>query len=184
MIIVEGPDGAGKTTLVNRLLEEFPQLQLGERAVADRDKLYTVTRQDTHNALARAILASKDDRPRIWDRLFYSEFVYAPIVGRSVEFRPSETSWIQRIIEASRFPVILCLPPLDVVLENEAKAHQMEGVSENIGYIWEEYTKLWPKFFPPQTEVYNYAGKYADQDYQDVKRDIQDYLEEREERTW
>lgn len=184
MIIVEGPDGAGKSTLVGKLITEFG-FTVGERATADRKLLYTVTRQDTHKALAHAILASANEPARIWDRLFYSEMVYAPTVGRPVEFHSSEQSWIQRIIEAARFPVILCLPPLEIVRDNALKNDQMDGVNSNIETIWQSYIDMWQeRFFPPQTLLYDYTDDPGEIAYKNIVDEIQDYLDEREERTW
>lgn len=192
MIIVEGPDGAGKTTLVQELVREF-DFMVGERAVADRDKLYTVTRQDTHTALARAILTAEKDGPAcIWDRLFYSEMVYAPVVGRPIEFAVEERLWIRRIIEAAQFPVILCLPPRDTVRANSWKDDQMPGVKEGIDNIWDAYARMAnDEFFPQSVMMYDYSNQEAAKTvgppwwtFDGICNQIQDYLDQREKRTW
>lgn len=50
MVIVEGCDGTGKTTLVEALSVDLG-LRVGQRATRNRDELYKVTRQDTYTAL-------------------------------------------------------------------------------------------------------------------------------------
>lgn len=136
MIIIEGPDGAGKSTLVRHLKSRFNMLE-GERATADRNLLWKVTRQDTYTALAEAVRAH--ERPRIWDRLFFSELVYSPTMGRVCEFKPGEQDVIRRLIAALGVPVIVCYPPLAVTVENTLRDDQMEGVKPNIEKIWRAY---------------------------------------------
>lgn len=136
MLIVEGPDGAGKSTLVNTLKKELG-LIVGERATKDRDKLYKVTRQDTYTALGAAV---KGDEPvRIWDRLFFSEMVYAPVVGRECEFSERESVFIRRVMNAMGCPIIICMPPFEVVRKNVEGTHQMTGVAENLDKICAHY---------------------------------------------
>lgn len=139
MIIVEGCDGSGKTTLVGQICKEFGFKQ-GQRGTKDRDKLYEVTRKDTHHALALAVEADKD--PVVWDRLFYSDFVYAPVQGRPIAFQDPEASIIQAVIENLAPPVILCMPPVSVCEANAAKEHQMEGVEGNVSKIHKRYFEM------------------------------------------
>ena len=154
MIIVEGPDGAGKTTLVNELLKEFDDLTLGPRATDDRDKLYEVTVEDTFNALSEAVRCRKGEA-KIWDRLFYSEFVYAPVTDRDCAFNEDQQSYINRIIQYLGIPIIICLPPLEVVKQNLGDK-QMEGVTENIDQIYELYADA--EWWPPAM-LYDYTGQ-------------------------
>jgi len=188
VILVEGPDGAGKTTLVRDLQHQYGFVE-GERGTTDRKLLYTVTRQDTYTALAEAV---RGDAPaKIWDRLFFSEQVYAPIVGRDCEFNDYESHYVRAVMAALGCPVIVCLPPLATVQANIAKADQMRGVNENIADIYNRYDDdrfmLWPKC----TVFYDYTMVRTIDDRRkpyvglnQIWDLIEDYLSYREERQW
>lgn len=139
MIIVEGPDGAGKSTLVRELQEQFPTLLEGKRGVKDRDKLWEVTRPDTYRALAKCLL---DPNPYIWDRLFYSEFAYHKITPRDCQFGAADIAVIPQVIKALRAPVIFCMPNYSTVKANAAAEHQMDGVNENLSEIYSTYEAM------------------------------------------
>ncbi len=190
IVIIEGPDGAGKSTLVERITKEFG-IEVGQRATPDRDKLYTVTRQDTYTALSEAV---RGDGPmKVWDRLYYSELVYADVVGRKTEFSLTEQAFVQAVIEALECPVILCLPPFDVVAENERGTHQMAGVHDNLPRIYDDYvTLLAGGTFPEFVTVYDYTvsewgprgGGPVTTPLEDILQGIADYAELRKDREW
>jgi hypothetical protein len=192
VILVEGADGSGKTTLVEAICEHF-KLEEGIRGTSDRDKLYEVTRRDTHTALALAVECSL--APRVWDRLFYSDFVYAPVTGRPVAFPREEAEFVQDIIEVLMPPLIICHPPLRVIEEN-LQGKQMEGVRENIAAIHNAYKKIFGvggKFGGMgQTGAmwYDYTGNFPNvgphtpwtNDVNVVFDHIEEYLDARKER--
>ena len=187
MIVVEGPDGAGKTTLVERLCEMYGMV-VGERGTKDRDLLWTVTVHDTMRALGLAVTGHRT--PLIWDRLYYSDFVYAPLgtTPRPVAFNASQQAHVDKVIEALRCPVIVCLPPKNVVMENTAsERHQMPGVKERIETIYDEYHRMTyrpgdaRKAFPEHRVVYDYTLEVLEHPILD---EIEDYLDERQERMY
>lgn len=193
MIILEGADGAGKTTLKRKLQEHFG-FEEGKRGVGNRDRLYEVTRKDTKVALAHAVKAS--EAPLIWDRLFFADFVYAPVQGRPIAFTPMESTVVQGIIDLLACPIILCCPPLEEVAKNITKEKQMAGVKDNIVTIWSEYNKMFmpdglfykPNVFPALHYDYtgSFPGKVHGAPWTDsvniVIDHIEEYLEGRKER--
>lgn len=184
MIIVEGPDGAGKSTLVQSLQEKFG-FSVGERATEDRSKLYTVTRQDTWTALSNEVRGAATARVQIWDRLFWSELVYADIVGRPVEFTSLEQVAIKRIMNALAVPIICCYPQKNTVLANVEGTEQMEGVHERISTIYDRYGKLFEQY--PSVMFYDYLGvqdKSGYVNWDELIRRIEHYLTNRKERLW
>ena len=139
MIVIEGPDGSGKTTLVGQLLERFPQLKLGERTGQDADRSAGVLGDSLH-AMARAVRHTPN--VYIWDRLWPSELVYAKVFGRECSISPNQVDLLVRLDHAARWPLIVCLPPIDVVKTAVANSNQMEGVADKIEGIYNAYCTL------------------------------------------
>lgn len=185
MIIVEGPDGAGKSTLVKEILHKYPEFKEGERGTTDRSKLYTVTVEDTFRAIDLALRARKQLSLRVWDRLFFSERIYYSLTGRENQFSPGQEVFIGHVLEAMRCPIFLCLPPYEAVYENAQVHKQMQGVTEHLEEIYIGYsTMYWD--MPNQTMLYDYTqtNREAIWDIRSVFAVIDNYLEEREHRLW
>lgn len=182
MIVVEGCDGTGKTTLVNRLSDEL-DLKIGQRGTLNRDELYKVTREDTYRALAHAV--SGHEQARIWDRLGpFSDPIYTRVSvgGRECAFKMSEMRHCVEVMKAMRCPIIICSVPLSVAEENQAMSHQMSGVSDNFKAIWELYERLKEaSILEFGSEIYNYQQPHA---YDRVKEHIEGYLKRRKDREW
>jgi hypothetical protein len=193
MIIIEGPDGAGKTTLKDEILNRYPQrVKEGTRGTKDRSKLYEVTVPDTFRAINMAIRATGtsfgpiggEPRVHVWDRLFFSDMVYAPIQGRPCQFSPGQQHFIRDILETIDCPIILCLPPFEVVKENAQVHEQMTGVNENLKTIWTSYANMYWQM-PNQTVIYDYTGSRDDLlDEHELYKMIDRYLHERSKREW
>lgn len=179
----------GKTMLVEKLSKMYG-LTAGKRGTKDRDLLYTVTVPDTMKAISQAVHGK--DPPQIWDRLYYSDFVYAPlsVTPREASFNPSHQVHVDRVIEAIRCPIIVCLPPWRTVKLNlSSEHHQMPGVRERARDIWNEYYRMTYKVgdstkpFPDHRIVYNYCQEPdGPAGINQVLQEIEDYLEERQER--
>lgn len=180
MIVLEGCDGTGKTTLANRLSDELG-LSLGVRGTKNRDDLWKVTKKDTFQALGHAVEGYHP--PFIWDRLGpFSDPIYSRIMGRDCAFNVEEMRHCQEVMKVLRCPIVVCHVPLETARENAGMAHQMLGVADNFDQIHGMYERLrdliveWGHGY-----VYDYRIPTA---YDDVKGHIETYLARRRMREW
>lgn len=147
MIILEGPDGGGKSTLAKRLASDLA-LPIHARAsdsitgpVVD---LFAWTLSDIETWHQQP-LAIYDRHP------LTSEHIYGPVVRGNT--RPGFDLGNPAISQMRRYMrkhamVVVCLPAYHVVQENVAsEIAQMPGVVENIEHIYECYRMMlhiWP----------------------------------------
>ncbi len=144
MIVLEGPDGGGKTTLLEQLCEEFPDLVVHPRAsssgptggpVAD---LYGWAREDVNSWFDRP-LGFYDRHPLV------SEYIYGPVCRGRIDPQFHATS-LRRDF-ARRALLVVCLPPLEAVRASVSDDRDMPGVVTGIDAIWTLYASLracWP----------------------------------------
>jgi hypothetical protein len=157
VIVIEGPDGAGKSTLVEKLKEHF-QLSVGKRGTTNRDELYKVTVPDTFRAFEGAFHGPAT----LWDRLYFSELVYYTYTTGKCAFSKMQQEFFERMFVAVGAPVILCLPPEQTVVDIVQKPdrHEMLGVELNIRHIYRGYEDLMRLgVLPPQTHVYDFTTR-------------------------
>ena len=135
--IIEGPDGAGKTTLVeqicksnyNAVVKHFGAPQTPEEA----DNYYKV--------YVEAINAKRDDEVLIFDRSWYSDMVYGPVMRNRHEMTQEHADMLSAMVVARGGGIIIyCTAPIKVLwarcqrrgetyLQNQA---QLQAIS--IGY--------------------------------------------------
>lgn len=156
-IIVEGPDGSGKSTLIKHLMNGLPgKWELAPRASTSiggpvKD-LTDWTIADLRNMPTY--------EPRIYDR---HPVISEPIYGRICRGKPigpflDDEFWVKMFREylAQRALVIWCLPPLELVREQLNMADQMPGVVDNIAHIYGEYRQSaarWPGTYVPYNRL-------------------------------
>lgn len=151
MIIVEGPDGAGKTRLVERLEDRFA-VERRPRAVRSSlegpvDDLCRWVFEDTkwHHTRIYAGQPVEYDWISIYDRHpLISEPIYGPLVRGKLPDEWSYT-WMNesiRALEPISPLIIFCMPPLEQVLANikTNPDEQMPGVYANMERIYALYT--------------------------------------------
>lgn len=193
MIIVEGPDGAGKTTLVEKLLCLFgDDLKLGQRGTANRDDLWKVTKSDTYRALRQAVgdPHERSTKVLIWDRLFWSEFAYWDLVGRDhPEFNDDDRAIIPNVVAGLDALVIWCLPLKETVMANiEAERHQMPGVRERAEEIFNRYSQmrvdnsLVPSVLRPRFWIYDYTNERVGRSLFEIERMVGGIIQRRKAR--
>lgn len=140
MIIVEGPDGAGKTTLVKRLQEQtglslHPRF-VGSDGVGDRSEIFRKMQLDTQSMIEMPV--------QIYDRHpLISEYVYGPACRGKlpVEWTTPQARLLRSLV-AERSLVVWCMPSLDTVRANLSAGRDMIGVDENIANIYASYQTI------------------------------------------
>jgi len=133
--VVEGCDNTGKTELIKQLKREFPSLIYVKSCGPQPGWAQWIWQE---------LFLNLDARNRIYDRFFFSEFVYGPILRNSIEhpypsLMPASVLATLHVIQPL---VILCERyPGDVVGTFGARK-QMEGVEERVTQIQEGYEKI------------------------------------------
>lgn len=130
-IIVEGMDGAGKTTLIDELQLHFPGLQ---RIVRPQGR-------PLNDWWPEEMDRQRIDPVPIYDRFFYSELVYGPILRG--KFEPdlvliNNVAWFLRSVAF----LIYVRPHSSVIRENVRESQQMVGVKDNFSELLEAYDNV------------------------------------------
>lgn len=154
MIILEGPDGGGKTTLMHEIMQRFPIVPhpkfVPSDGVVDREKLYNAALEDTQTLC--------DQPVQIYDRHpLISEYVYGPIIRGELPHQwESPSARMMRSILANHTLVVWCLPNVERVRENTVN-DEHESVFENIDRIYASYRTL-KSFWLGRSYTYDYES--------------------------
>lgn len=144
MLIVEGPDGAGKTQLVNRLAESLQMYVMPRVVSKDAEAMVDLVKwvhEDVTSGLKRAIY----DRHRL-----ISEPIYGPVLRGNIEPGFDSQNWLTHyhtlLRRADPF-VIFCLPPIENVVKNtldDPDNKVVEGKIELIYWLYFNMAAMWP----------------------------------------
>lgn len=178
MIIVEGVDGSGKDTLIERLLKDFGhELQLGPRASDSIKGPLT----NLGGWLIRDIHEwAYIETTRVYNRYpVISEPIYGPLLRGYIDPTvPQVMEACRRQLEQQAL-VVWCCPPLDRVTQNVSKARDMPGVEENIRTLYKHYRQSERGWIGPKVS-YDYSIKgTAEGSYHSVKQAVLAHIRER-----
>lgn len=193
MIIVEGPDGAGKTTLCKKLSEDFvlPVMDWEQEWGLTRDEMKKDPTLRYYRSLqiefgAAPYHSAGLGHPFIHDRFYFSSLVYGPLMEGSNQMSDEDRKTIARVLIALACPVILCLPPKEEVVKNvRGEGHQMEGVAEIIEDVYDLYSKVMSTDAFPFCMYYDYTGTMPGSGYHNydgIKSRVKLYLDRRAQR--
>lgn len=143
MIIVEGPDGGGKTTLITMLAEAL-DLEVEPRACTSENGIDMTTLANwVDNDLVRS------GRPRgLHDRYpLISEPIYGPLTRGRMADGFEDLDWLSTCLSTFydlQPTIIYCIPPLDVMRANVQANHpmtttHMREVNSAAKAIWHAY---------------------------------------------
>lgn len=136
IIILEGPDGSGKTTLAHVLMEHgYKYIHNGPPSEKNLAALY----------IGQIAAAYASGKPTVFDRLHLGERVYGPIMREKSLLDIDDEKAIERLTEAIDIQIVLCLPPWRVVLENWIQNSKNEYVDtmQALKKIYDAYVELW-----------------------------------------
>lgn len=137
MLIVEGPDGAGKTTLVNKL-ETYLGWPLSPRVVSKETEAMVDLKDWVERNVKKGFQEIIFDRHRL-----LSEPVYGPVLKNTTDRRELyDVSWyakqMGRFIQAQPI-IIYCLPSIETVMLNLVGDDDNKAVVESIDRIYRGY---------------------------------------------
>lgn len=118
MIVVEGPDGSGKTTFIKQLVQDL-KLPIAPRAVSSDAEALTDLVKWTEENLAKGFQKKIFDRHRL-----VSEMIYGPLLREHPSEGFDNYYWLvaqQALFFHIKPLIIVCLPPLEIVRENIGK---------------------------------------------------------------
>lgn len=183
MIIVEGPDGGGKTSLISELqkilgFEVMPRPCTSDNAV-DPETLRDWVDKD---------LSLPVHHHGFYDRHpLVSEPIYGPIIRGRMAEGFNEVKWLKsrlRMLRARNPLYIFCLPPLEVVLKNITKGHDhstkhLRGVHTHARALYEMYcakaaTEASNAYADSQVFIWDYTD--PDQDFDRLVQLCKGYL--------
>jgi len=179
VIVIEGPDGSGKTTLV-RYLAETLNLPVANKIVGSDLSVLANKREWVDANLNVGIQRIIFDR-----HCLISEGIYGPLLRSTLPDEFKNFNWYaesQRMFKAIQPMLIFCLPPLDEVKANVASDEvNPQGIKDMVEPIYWSYYHLaagWPEsirwdYTRHQTENQHEAAKAY------ISAKVETYLERR-----
>lgn len=147
--IIEGPDGAGKTTLVEQIKKSHMNAKVlhfgAPQTPEEADNYYKV--------YAEAINAKRDDEVLVFDRSWYSDMVYGPVMRNRQEMTQEHADMLSAMVVARGGGIIIyCTAPIKVLwarcqrrgetyLQNQA---QLQAISAGYSKVMAENVRFLP----------------------------------------
>lgn len=167
LIVVEGVDGAGKTTLINRLVEEYKQPFWRLQGINPHLPDAPLTRVlDWVSRLSPYVTVVCDRLPII------SEPIYGTVLRGenrlAKEYTPGQViSFLHHYVDR----VIYCRPrSFDTLLRSSSVNDQLDGVHSNLTRLVEEYDHLMEEI------MVNYATDVRTYDFTNPPADVTNFV--------
>lgn len=140
MIVIEGLDNTGKTTLQQQLLEDYKSLR-GRPSIGNKHDLDQIALQAEAEAYTLSPLMLSD-RSRL-----ISEFVYNPVLNARPLAYPYKT-WLTYVAEFTSKPhlVVYCVRNLQHIKDSFSTRDQLIGVRTNLDELDARYDHMMGMF--------------------------------------
>lgn len=158
VIILEGPDGTGKTTLAKQIAANFgyEYVHNGEPKSEDMLKEYATQLYDAIN---------DEDEDYVFDRLHIGERIYGPLLRQRDRLSHQGEILMNRLIKANNVSLVFCFPTYEVAYANWKQRHATELVKDH-----EQYEKIYEEY-KQRANSKGYAFSYT-YDYKKIDLDL------------
>lgn len=156
MIIVEGPDGSGKTTLIENLKHQQHKLRslLGGVGGDTKKGWGSVDISPVPNYVKKILEAEDLERTGVrvaYDRFHLSEIVYGPILRKKQLFTEDDLAMLTGYCHRKKVSIILCLPPLETTVSNVMREGRERPDYQTVEFLQNAYAdflglKEWADF--------------------------------------
>lgn len=160
-IILEGPDGAGKTTLAERMAKKLGLPVMHLTGIKD-EKLLT-----------KQFNIALNSEDVILDRYIFSNLAYHAVFGGTLATQDSRAAIVQDLMSENNFyPIIFCLPCYNnggverykkLFAEIAARRHEDYPDVEKMGEIWKYMSAMYDFMsLARDAYVFDYTDQNAD----------------------
>lgn len=153
LIILEGPDGAGKTTLARALAEHYGAKLVRHDAQPERKEMFPYFIRSLRDAAATR-------KPVIFDRCWLSEPIYGRVLRDGADRVGLHRRALNRVALGLNALLVICLPPLDTVLTNfrATRDQQLPQRDEQVTQLHKLYSEQpWQEAYAFRTTAYDYT---------------------------
>lgn len=169
LIIVEGAENTGKSTLVERLLVRFPELVKIDKIRGPK------TREVYLHELDKVFKYCFSGIPTIVDRFYFVELVYRAVLNdRPIAFSPADQDALEAIIKLAHPFLIRCHVPYEVMAKTYEERDQMIDLETN-RIIQEEYERLLA-FYVTEVIPWYYEYDFTQDDFEILAHLVGNYL--------
>lgn len=165
MIIVEGVDNTGKTTLIDMLKTIFPMLQ-----IAKMDNAPHATEEEYREYLWDQLAKTpRQSFMKLYDRLLFSEIVYGPILRGKSRIKGNELRAAMHLLLYYHEPLIIyCDRTEEQIKATFGEREQLEGVYQHIPALLQQYS-MWLNPFLDKRRTRAMVVRY---DYENSKSSL------------
>lgn len=133
LTILEGPDGAGKTTLAKTVYGDREYYHLGPPP-----KWKDGAFKQCLELLRKLEVDVSPDREIVIDRLCYGEMIYGPVLRGGTDLTWAHVRMIERVLLGMEADLVICLPPFKYVQENWERNKANELI-QSVEDLWKVY---------------------------------------------